>query len=318
MSGRRSNYEIHFVTVPNLPYPSRMRWAFSQRPAGPGLKHVLFYAQDGITVAGWSEKLMSVLVNRLIPLLWAALLCAGATPLSSGTHSVEALFTEALEFQKAGRLDDALAGYEKCLALDPRHYRALLGSGAVLNAKGDLLKAVKRFQGLVAMYPNDVKGRLYLGRAQLSAGQVEDARNIFRRILVDQPNSVQALIGLSRAEYTAGNRFTAVEYLKKASALQPSNQALKDAIKTLEVANREFIRLSEEAKRQRIRNSLESAIAEATIPSGAAGEAGSSTRAPNLAVFQDILEGEVKQGVLGWSNRPSDFLSPQMPSGLGY
>lgn len=195
----------------------------------------------------------------------AALLVLSSWTMGMAVDSADKLFKQGLELQKAGKLEQALALYEKGLSVDPQHYRSLLASGAVHYSRSDYQNAVRRFEELVALYPKDATARIQLGHAQLALGSIDEAKNIFRKILIDEPRNVSALIGLGRAEYLSGNRFTAVDTFKKALALQPGNRSLEETIARLEDANREYLRVSEEERRLRVKSALNNAIADATL-----------------------------------------------------
>jgi tetratricopeptide (TPR) repeat protein len=208
-------------------------------------------------------------------LLTAAIGVTLAAGPAAGGETADKLFQEGVQFHKANDLDAAMKAYEKSLQEDPRNYGALMGSGMVYYSKGAYEKAVQRFNGALAFYPDDVKARLSLGRCFLSLGEAEKARSVFLKIVVDDPTNVTALIGLGEAEDQVGNRFTAVDYLKKALALQPGNKSLSHTIDLMERANRAYLRDEEEQKRQGIKSALNNAIAESNVTRSQAAAQGS-------------------------------------------
>jgi len=204
-------------------------------------------------------------VTRLIATVLFALVVGSMAVESIGGESVASLYAKGFELQKSGDLKQALAMYHKCLTLDPKSYKALLASGTVYYAMKDYRKAAQRYELLLGFYPDNLKARLYLAFCRLHLGSAEKARTALELILADHPRDVAATIGLGWAEYLAGNRFTAVDYFKKALALQPDNQSLGITISRLEAANREALKEEQQEKQFGLMSDLNNCIAEAAI-----------------------------------------------------
>ncbi len=224
--------------------------------------------------------LVHCLVNRRLPdryeeehmtpktlvlsFLAGALVLFASPSTASGGSPADQLYSRGVELQKSGQLEQALDSYLSALRENPRHYKALFARAGLYFAKADYQKAARTFEDLLAFYPKDTRARLYLGEALLHLGSPQRAKDIFRKILIDDPRNITALVGLGRAEYKAGNRFSAVETLKKASALDPKNESIKDSIAAFQSANREYLKRSEEERRQRLKSALNYSIAEST------------------------------------------------------
>ncbi len=156
------------------------------------------------------------------------------------------------------------------MKVDIRHFNAMLASGLAYYALEDYATATEKFEDLLSFYPGNRSARLYLAHSLLNRGSVEQSKNLFAQIVSDDPTNVSALIGQGKAEFLAGNRFAATESFKKALALQPQNQSLRESLAALEASNVEYIRAAEAERKQRIKSALNNAIAEASAISARA------------------------------------------------
>ncbi len=196
-------------------------------------------------------------------LFFIAMIFAWVPP--TRAEDVADLYRKGYNAQKAGNLKEAMGIYEGCLKADPKNYKALLAMGTVYLAMGEYRKATEQFRSVLALYPDDPRTRLYLANSRLKAGFIGEAKNDYEMILSEYPEDVPALIGLARAEYLLGNRFTAVDFLKQALALQPGNTALKATVDRVESAARQNLAEEERERHARLMSDLENAIAEASL-----------------------------------------------------
>lgn len=193
------------------------------------------------------------------------LIASGACAAVWAAEDVSALYAKGFELQKQGKLQEALAQYNRCLQLAPDDYKALLAVGTVYYALREYAKAAKQYETLLIFYPDDPKARLYLAWCKLNLGSVEDAKNALELYLAEHPDDVSAMIGLGWADYLSGNLFTAIDRLKKALALQPDNKSLALTVDRLERAGQEHLRADAREKRFRLMSDLNNAVSEAAI-----------------------------------------------------
>jgi tetratricopeptide (TPR) repeat protein len=69
----------------------------------------------------------------------------------------------AIALHRAGRLDDAAAGYREVLAADPKNFTACWGLGVVMHAQGKTAEAVEPLAAAVASQPAHAGARFNLG-----------------------------------------------------------------------------------------------------------------------------------------------------------
>ncbi|MDZ7587603.1 MAG: tetratricopeptide repeat protein, partial [Patescibacteria group bacterium] len=78
--------------------------------------------------------------------------------------------------------DEALAGFEKALKIDPSLYAAWLGLGASYNIKGDSEMAIKVFSQTVKDFPDQPDGYNNLAIVLKKVGRVEEAAAVLARM----------------------------------------------------------------------------------------------------------------------------------------
>jgi tetratricopeptide (TPR) repeat protein len=204
-------------------------------------------------------------MRRIFPIGVIAFIVACASIEAIGLEDVAELYKKGFELQHAGKLEQALAIYDRCLEQDPTNYKALFASATVYYAMGDYAKALARFEKLLSFYPDQGRIPLYVAYCRLHLGKVAEAKAALDRIVVNRPKDVAAIIGLGWAEYLSGNRFTAISYFKKALALQPGNKVLAGTVSRLESTDEEYLKERKAAEEQRLTSELDNAIAEVSL-----------------------------------------------------
>ena len=117
-------------------------------------------------------------------------------------------FRAAEDLRLAGRLDDAIAGYRRALALDPRHEDSLYRLGNALLDGGRDAEADIEFRRLVEVNPHSARGFLQLGELRVDpASPLFDpaaARSEFRRAQEVNREETGAQLGLAEAALLLG------------------------------------------------------------------------------------------------------------------
>jgi Flp pilus assembly protein TadD len=111
------------------------------------------------------------------------------------------------------------------VALRPGDARALFFLATVLERAGDDSEALTTYKELVRLKPDEAEGHLGLGVLLVKKGgaNVEEGLPELARALEIDPNLYEARVTLGRALVTCGRASEAVEHLKRAAALAPSN-----------------------------------------------------------------------------------------------
>ena len=88
---------------------------------------------------------------------------------------IEELFYEGADLQGEGRYDEAMACFEKCLAIDPEYADALLGMAMVYVAREQFEEAIAVGLRLAELQPDDPLTYTNLSRFYQRAGRIEEA-----------------------------------------------------------------------------------------------------------------------------------------------
>jgi tetratricopeptide (TPR) repeat protein len=117
--------------------------------------------------------------------------------------------------QEQGRLDEAIAYQQQALTIQPNNARALNSLGAALHRQGKIGAAIRYLQRAVSLQPDFAEAHLNLGISLQEQGRFEEAAACFDRALELNPNHAganysRALLWLIAGDYTRG--FAAYEW----------------------------------------------------------------------------------------------------------
>lgn len=110
-------------------------------------------------------------------------------------EQAEKLRQTGLSYATSGRIDDAIASFQKGLALEPGNAALLDATGASFSLKGELETARKYFVESLTANPDSVSTRQNLGIILFSLGKLDDAGQQFTRIR-DVAGKPRAIAGL--------------------------------------------------------------------------------------------------------------------------
>ena len=123
-----------------------------------------------------------------------------------------------------GRWDDARARYERALAIDPFHTRAMNNLAAGLDRQGQTNAALDWFAGAIAITPDAADLRVNLGAALLRAGRFAEAGAALREAVALAPSSADAHNNLGIALAQQGDFDGAAAALERAVAIDPRHR----------------------------------------------------------------------------------------------
>jgi len=112
--------------------------------------------------------------------------------------STPAIFANAVEAHKAGRLDEALRLYRETLEVQPTHAFALHNLGRIAIARGNFNEASDWFHKALAQEPARTDIRLSLADIEVRLGRIDAARRHLDRILEFEPDNARARLNLAR------------------------------------------------------------------------------------------------------------------------
>ncbi|MYJ06277.1 MAG: tetratricopeptide repeat protein [Acidobacteria bacterium] len=108
----------------------------------------------------------------------------------------ETRYDLALVLDRSGRLDEAVAEYERALDRNPNHVDALINLGIALARQGELVRATRLFERAATVDPEHADAQANLGALYLAEGAREAARQAFEQALEIDPGHAGAAEGL--------------------------------------------------------------------------------------------------------------------------
>lgn len=93
----------------------------------------------------------------------------------SDEEAKESLFVEAVDAFGDGKLDEAIAFYERALEIDPNYEDALHGLARAQFDKGDMDQAIASAKRLIEIDPEDILAHTRLSMCYHSKGLIEEA-----------------------------------------------------------------------------------------------------------------------------------------------
>ena len=137
-----------------------------------------------------------------------------------------ALFDHALELEREGRHEAAVAEWKKALALDPGNAKAHTNLGIALAQAGAEEAAMTHFRQAVQLNPFYAEAHNNLGVALVQAGKYGEAIGHFETVLRVNPDFAQAESNLGVALAQAGRYAEALAHWRKVLAANPDNVAV--------------------------------------------------------------------------------------------
>ncbi len=101
-----------------------------------------------------------------------------------------------------GKYDDAIAHYDKAIALDPNHAAAYTKRAVAYAIKGDLDRAISDLDKAITLNPNDATAYTIRGNAYYVKGDHDRAIADYRKALEINPSDQKARNKLKRLGVT--------------------------------------------------------------------------------------------------------------------
>jgi predicted O-linked N-acetylglucosamine transferase (SPINDLY family) len=201
------------------------------------------------------------------------------------SNAAEAFFNQGNALWKLNRLDEALASYDKAMALRPEYAELLFNRGAVLHGMGRLEEALATYEKGVAIKPHTAEVFKNRGIALRELSRPHEALASYHKAIELKPNYPEAFFGLAntlrelnrldealtsyaraiylKADYAEAfnNRGAALQGLRRfAEALTSYDQAIALAPDNAEALNNRVIVLRELNRVEDALSSYEKAI----------------------------------------------------------
>ena len=136
-------------------------------------------------------------------------------------QSAAAHYNVGTALTSAGLFDDAIAAYERALAIDPRYAKALNNLADTLMSAGRIAEAVPRYEQAVALDPSLPEARNNLGAALWRRGDFARADRELREALRLRPGYAEAYFNLGHLAVRTGDIAAAGRAFRQAAAAKP-------------------------------------------------------------------------------------------------
>jgi len=132
-----------------------------------------------------------------------------------------AYYNLGLAYFRQGRLDDAIAQYQKVLQINPVETDALNNLGSAFLQLGRLDEAVAYYQKALTIKPDSAETHYNLGNAWFRQGRTDQAMTQYQVALAIDPDSAEAHYNLGNAFLQQGRMEEATAQYQKALDLKP-------------------------------------------------------------------------------------------------
>jgi tetratricopeptide (TPR) repeat protein len=136
-------------------------------------------------------------------------------------RQAEAQFNRANALRRLGHVAEALDGYDRAIALQPRWAAPHLNRGALLADGGNPRAAIQSFRRVTEIDPGHAQGWCNLGNALSVLGRHQDAIAALRRATEAAPGDAIAQYNLGNALTAAGRKIEAAQTYTHALSLAP-------------------------------------------------------------------------------------------------
>ena len=176
-------------------------------------------------------------------LLWTILLAGAVIPQTPPPEDPH--FARGIEYQKEGRLDEAIAEYELSLKSRPR-FPVLANLGSVYVRLGRYEEAIARYEQALKLAPGQPAVTLNLGLAYYKTGDFQKSVVLFEQVLRSEPENLQARTLLADCHFELGDFKKVIEQLEDSAEKHPDDLAIAYLLGTA------YIRDKQSEKGQRL------------------------------------------------------------------
>jgi tetratricopeptide (TPR) repeat protein len=120
-----------------------------------------------------------------------------------------------------GRIDEAIADYEKAAKFSPGIVKIEYNLGNLLASKGRLDEAIKHFRVAVKLKPDYAPAQINLGNALGRMGRLDEAILHYRKAVEIRPEGAETHYSLGNALLVRGQLDEAIVHLEKAVTIKP-------------------------------------------------------------------------------------------------
>ena len=131
---------------------------------------------------------------------------------------------------KSGNNEEALAEFERALALDPYNVRALYGRGLIRQAEKDHQQAIEDFTAANGLSPQKAEPLLARANSYFALDKAKEAIADLDEAVQADPNSAQAWSSRGAAYERQGDKANASASYSRALALRPRDESARSGL----------------------------------------------------------------------------------------
>jgi Flp pilus assembly protein TadD len=230
-------------------------------------------------------------------------------------RDVIALFNLAGAYMGVGNYRQAIATYQRGLAVDANDPRTLTALGVAFERAGEPQQAIETYEKAISANPEQIDARFDLGRLLLNRDDATHAERQFRAILEQAPDDPGAHSGLGLALLKEQEPDAAQAEFQKALELNPQDAAALDGSAQLAIASGEPARavdlleaaVKQDGKDAEVREHLAMAYAQ----TGRFGDAAAQLKAAETIIPDDPIVHALLSQVLTTTGQLSDAILEQ-------
>ncbi len=200
LADNRLTYPLFNTALFTQHIESAYQAMFERYQAGLAPDHIYVLAQDDKFIVPTLQRGNSSSNAPALLDAGASIAASVGTMQNSSTvvidsEAVEALINQGNELEDLNRLDDALASYDKALAMNPDYARAHSNRGNVLQSLKRFDEALASYDRALAIRPDYPEAFFNRGNALQAQGRLEEALISYDCALAIKPDFVIAIIG---------------------------------------------------------------------------------------------------------------------------
>ena len=131
---------------------------------------------------------------------------------------------------KSGKTEEALAEFDRALALDPYNVPALYGRGLIYQAEKQHEQAIADFTAAIGLTPQRVEPLLARAASYLAIDKTKEAASDLDEAVQADPNSAQAWSARGVTYERLGDKAKAFASYGRALALRPRDEAARSGL----------------------------------------------------------------------------------------
>ncbi len=140
------------------------------------------------------------------------------------------LFDAAVHLMEKGQYDEAVAGWQKALALNPEDAKAHLNMGYVMQQSGRLDEAIDQYRTALKINSSYAAAHTNLGIALVTAGKLDEGIDHYGMALALDPENSEAHGNLCAALLEKHQNDAAIDHCRKAVTVNPENAEAQDIL----------------------------------------------------------------------------------------